>query len=71
MNNDEPDTFTLGLVQMRCEADPATNLAKAWTALHDAFSAIATSAQAAAQEDAKAKAQSQVEPPAEPETGTD
>jgi ATP-dependent Clp protease ATP-binding subunit ClpC len=50
---------------------PATNLAKAWTALHDAFSAIATIAQAAAQEDAKAKAQSQVEPQAEPETGTD
>jgi len=54
---------------------PATSLAKAWTALHDAFSAIATSAQAAAQEDAKDKAESQAEtqaePQAEPETDTD
>ena len=67
-----PDTAPGGTIRgADLSGLPATNLAKAWTALHDAFSAIATSAQAAAQEDAKAKAQSQVEPPAEPETGTD
>ena len=48
---------------------PATHLAKAWTALYDAFSALATSLQAT-QEDVKAKAESQVKSVVEPETGT-
>jgi N-carbamoylputrescine amidase len=30
------DSFTLGLVQMRCEADPAANVEKAMTAIHKA-----------------------------------
>jgi len=51
---------------------PATNLAKAWAALHDALSAITTSAQAAAQADAAqaASAPAGATPPPEPGTGT-
>jgi N-carbamoylputrescine amidase len=39
MNPSRSDTFTLGLVQMRCEADPDVNLAKALTAIHKAAKA--------------------------------
>src|SRR5580692_4027691 len=35
------DTFTLGLVQMRCEADPEANLEKTITAIHKAAEAEA------------------------------
>jgi N-carbamoylputrescine amidase len=36
MKSPDPRTFTLGLVQMRCEADPATNVDKALNAIHRA-----------------------------------
>src|SRR3954470_13300405 len=36
MRNPDPNTFTLGLVQMRCEADPAANVEKAVSAVHRA-----------------------------------
>jgi N-carbamoylputrescine amidase len=36
MNNPDPNTFTLGLVQMRCEADPDANVEKAVTAVRRA-----------------------------------
>jgi predicted transcriptional regulator len=51
---------------------PATNLAKAWAALHDALAAITTSAQAAAQADAVQAATTRAEASqqAEPGTGT-
>ena len=39
MNPSAPDTFTLGLVQMRCEADPEANLEKTITAIHKAAEA--------------------------------
>jgi ATP-dependent Clp protease ATP-binding subunit ClpC len=53
---------------------PASNLAKAWTALHDTLSAIATSAHAALQAEATgaAEAQAKAAQQAEPaDTGTD
>jgi N-carbamoylputrescine amidase len=39
MNPTSPDTFTLGLVQMRCEPDPDVNLEKTITAIHKAAAA--------------------------------
>lgn len=36
MATTQADTFTLGLLQMRCEADPAANLERALTAIHRA-----------------------------------
>jgi N-carbamoylputrescine amidase len=36
MSTPYPNTFTLGLVQMRCEADPDANLERALTAVHRA-----------------------------------
>jgi N-carbamoylputrescine amidase len=39
MNSTSPDTFTLGLVQMRCEPDPDVNLEKTITAIHKAAAA--------------------------------
>jgi N-carbamoylputrescine amidase len=36
MKSPDPRTFTLGLVQMRCEADPAANVDKALNAIHRA-----------------------------------
>jgi len=36
MANTQANTFTLGLLQMRCEADPATNLERALSAIHRA-----------------------------------
>ncbi len=36
MNSADPNTFTLGLIQMRCETDPAVNLDRALSAIHRA-----------------------------------
>jgi N-carbamoylputrescine amidase len=36
MTAPDPNTFTLGLIQMRCEADPAVNLDRAVSAIHRA-----------------------------------
>jgi N-carbamoylputrescine amidase len=36
MVNSQADSFTLGLVQMRCEAEPSANLDRALTAIHRA-----------------------------------